>query len=167
MVKRRFSAQDKTVKSHLRGIMNKIGATSLKISLDEFSGEVEVIFDRDGKRYTKKCSRWENSLDNLRAIGLSIDYLYRAVEIYGIESEEEFNNLFNLTFIGIEATPDDSVFLIGHSSNWWEILGIKQDSSKKEKINAYKAMAKIHHPDNGGNAEQFIKVRKAYEESLK
>ena len=55
MVKRRFSAQDKTVKSHLRGIMNKIGATSLKISLDEFSGEVEVIFDRDGKRYTKKC----------------------------------------------------------------------------------------------------------------
>jgi len=88
--KRRFHAQESTVKRELRNTMNKIDATSLKISLDEFTGEVEVVFDRNGKRYTKKCSRWENSLDNLRAIGLSIEYLYRAVEIYGIESQEEF-----------------------------------------------------------------------------
>jgi len=167
MVKRRFSAQEKTVKSQLRGTMNKIEATSLKISMDEFTGEVEVIFDRNGKRYTKKCSKWENSLDNLRAIGLSIEYLYRAVEIYGIESAEEFNNLFNSTFIGIEATPDDSVLLIGSSSEWWDILGISKDSTKQEKINGYKSMAKVHHPDNGGSSEQFIKIRKAYEDALK
>jgi len=166
MEKRRFTAQEKTVKSQLRGTMNKIEATSLKISMDEFSGEVEVIFDRNGKRYTKKCSKWENSLDNLRAIGLSIEYLYRAVEIYGIESQEEFNTLFNSTFIGIEATPDDSVFLLGNSSNWWEILGIKKESEKEEIINAYRAMAKIHHPDAGGSSEQFQRVRKAYEEAI-
>ena len=85
--KRRFSAQDSTTKKDLRNIMNKIEATSLKIEMDEFTGEVKVIFDRNGRRYTKKCSRWEYASDNLRAIGLSIDYLYRAVEIYGIESE--------------------------------------------------------------------------------
>ena len=118
MVKRRFSAQESTVKKDLRNTMTKIEATSLKISQDEFSGEVEVIFDRDGKRYTKKCSRWENSLDNLRAIGLSIEYLYRAVEIYGIESQEEFNNVVNSTFVGIEATQDDSVFKLGNETNW-------------------------------------------------
>ncbi len=164
--KRRFSAQESTVKRELRNTMTKIEATSLKISLDEFTGEVEVIFDRNGKRYTKKCSRWENSLDNLRAIGLSIEYLYRAVEIYGIESAEEFNNLFDTTFIGIEATPDDSVLLIGNSTNWWEILGISKEATKQEIINGYKAMAKVHHPDAGGSSEQFQKIRKAYEEAI-
>ena len=165
--KRRFHAQESTVKRELRNTINKINATSLKISQDEFEGEVEVIFDRNGKRYTKKCSKWENSLDNLRAIQLSIEYLYRAVEIYGIESEEEFNNLFDSTFIGIEATPDDSVLLIGNNTNWWEILGVKRDSNKEEIINGYKSMARIHHPDTGGSAEQFRKVRKAYEEAIK
>jgi hypothetical protein len=167
MTKRRFSAQESTTKKQLRNIMTKIDATSLKISMDEFTGEVEVIFDRDGKRYTKKCSKWEYSLDNLRAIGLSIEYLYRAVEIYGIESQEEFNNLFNSTFIGIEATPDDSVFKLGNETNWWEVLGISRTSTKEDIKNAYKAMARIHHPDMGGTEEQFKKVRKAYEEAIK
>lgn len=167
MAKRRFSAQESTVKKQLRNTMNKIEATSLKISMDEFNGEVEVIFDRDGKRYTKKCSKWEHSIDNLRAIGLSIEYLYRAVEIYGIESQEEFNNLFNSTFIGIEATPDDSALMLGYDSEWWSILGINKDATKEEIRNGYKAMARIHHPDAGGNPEQFQKVRKAYEEAIR
>lgn len=167
MAKRRFSAQEKTIKTQLRNTMNKIDATSLKISMDEFTGEVEVIFDRDGKRYTKKCSKWENSLDNLRAIGLSIEYLYRAVEIYGIESQEEFNALFNSTFIGIEATPDDSVFKLGNETNWWDILGVSREATKEDIKNGYKSMVRIHHPDAGGNPEQFQKVRKAYEEAIK
>ena len=165
-MKRRFSAQESTVKRELHNVMKKIDATSLKISLDEFSGEVEVIFDRGGKRYTKTCSKWENSLDNLRAIQLSIEYLYRAVEIYGIDSQEEFNNLFDQTFIGIEATPGDSVLMIGNVTNWWEVLGINKGSDKKEIKNAYKSMARVHHPDSGGNAEQFRKVREAYDKAL-
>lgn len=166
-MKRRFSAQDSTIKKDLRNTMTKIGATSLKISQDEFSGEVEVIFDRNGKRYTKKCSRWEHSSDNLRAVGLSIEYLYRAVEIYGVESEEEFNVLFDSTFIGIEATPGDNVLSLGYDSDWWSILGVSKKASREEIINGYKAMARIHHPDAGGSDEQFKKVRKAYEEALR
>lgn len=165
-MKRRFSAQESTVKKELRGTMNKIDATSLKIEMDEFNGEVKVVFDRNGKRYTKTCNRWENSLDNLRAIQLSIEYLYRALEVYGVESEEDFNELFNTMFIGLEATPDDSVLLIGHQTNWWEILGIKKESSKKEVINAFKSLARIHHPDVGGDKDMFQKVRKAYEKGL-
>ena len=166
MGKRRFSAKEATVKKDLHNVMNKIDATSLKISQDEFSGEVEVIFDRGGKRYTKTCSKWENSLDNLRAIQLSIEYLYRAVEIYGIESTEEFNNLFDQTFIGIEAIPNDSVLMIGNATNWWEVLGIKKEANEKEIKNAYKSMARIHHPDSGGDAERFKKVREAFDKAL-
>ena len=106
-------------------------------------------------------------MDNLRAIQLSIEYLYRAVEIYGVENEEEFNDLFDSVFIGIEATPDDSVLLLGNSTNWWEILGVSQNATKQEIINGFKAMAKVHHPDAGGRSEQFQRIRKAYEEALK
>lgn len=166
-MKRRFKALESTIKKDLRNTMNKIGATSLKISMDEFTGEVEVIFDRNGKRYTKNCLFWENSLDNLRAIGLSIEYLYRAVEIYGVESQEEFNSLLDQTFIGIEATPDDLVLKIGVDDVWWKILGVKIDAQEKEIKNAYKSLARIHHPDAGGDIEQFKKIRKAYDEGIK
>ncbi len=27
-------------------------------------------------------------------------------------------------------------------------------------------MARIHHPDKGGNPEQFLKVRKAYDDAI-
>ena len=146
--------------------MKKVEATSLKIQQDEFSGEVTVIFDRDGKRYTKSCKRWTGSNDNLRAIQLSIEYLYRAIEVYGVEGKEEFNNLFNTTFIGIEATPDDTVLMIGNATKWWEILGISQEANKEEIINAYRSLAKVHHPDAGGNKEAYLKLRQAYETAI-
>jgi len=164
MTKRRFKAHPETVKRELRNTMNKIEATSLKIEQDEFTGEVKVIFDRDGKRYTKSCSRWNDSTDNLRAIQLSIEYLYRALEVYGVESAEEFNTIFNQIFIGLEATPDDSALLIENKINWYDILGVSRIANKQEIINAFKALSKTHHPDCGGNKETFIKIRKAYEE---
>ncbi len=168
MIKRRFSAQQSTVLRDLRNVMTKIDATSLKTSTDEFTGEVKVIFDRDGKRYTKTCNKWDISLDNLRAIQLSIEYLYRAVEVYGVETDEEFNDLFNSMFIGLEATPSDDVLMIGTGEkDWREILGVKKDCSKKDIINAYKSLAKVHHPDVGGDKHIFIRLRKAYEDGLK
>ena len=51
---RRFNAQQSTIMNDLRRIMTKVNATSLKIQTDEMNGEVTVIFDRKGKRYTKK-----------------------------------------------------------------------------------------------------------------
>lgn len=165
MVKRRFKAQESTVKSQLRNTMNKIDASSLKISTDEMNGEVEIIFDRGGKRYVRRCKTWGNPLDNLRAVQLSIEYLYRAVEAYGVEGED-FNRVFDSVFIGIEATPNDSVLLIGNQTEWWQILGVKKTSSKHDIINAFKSLSKVHHPDTGGDKETFIKLRKAYDEAI-
>ena len=164
---RRFTARPETVKRELRNTMNKIDATSLKIEQDEFTGEVKVIFDRDGKRYTKSCKRWKESTDNLRAIQLSIEYLYRALEIYGVETAEEFNTIFNQIFIGIEATPDDDVLKIENKSEWYDILGVSREANKQDITNAYKSLSKVHHPDVGGKPEDFIKIRKAFEEGLK
>ncbi len=167
MTARRFNARPETVKKELMRVMNNIEATSLKIEQDEFTGEVKVIFDRDGKRYTKSCKRWPESLDNLRAIQLSIEYLYRALEIYGVESAEEFNKIFNQIFIGMETTPDDDVLKIENKSEWYDILGVSKEANKQDIINAYKSLSKVHHPDMGGDKGSFIKLRKAYEEGVK
>ncbi len=167
MTTRRFNARPETVKRELRNTMNKIEATSLKIEQDEFTGEVKVVFDRDGKRYTKSCKKWPESTDNLRAIQLSIEYLYRALEIYGVDTAEEFNTIFNQIFIGMEATPDDDVLKIENKSEWYDILGVSKEANKQDIINAYKSLSKVHHPDVGGKPEDFVKIREAYEKGVK
>lgn len=166
---RRFTAtQEFTVKG-LQRIMTTINATSLRIEQDVMGGGVKVIFDRAGKRYIRECKRWESSLDNLRAIGLQIDYLYRALEVYGVDmSETTFDREFDNVFAGYLATPDDTQLLLGDGkAQWWVILGVKENATKGDILNAFRALSRIHHPDVGGNSEDFIRLRAAYDEALR
>ena len=165
---RRFSATQATTIKDLQRTMKKMGATSLNLNQDIMGGNVDIIFDRNGKRYKFSCKRYEDSIDNLRAVQLSIEYLYRALESYGVfNSEEELERMFATFFIGFEATPDDTVLLLGESTNWWEILGVDRGCDKIALRNAFKSLARIHHTDVGGDKEMFVKIRKAYEEGLK
>jgi len=166
---RRFSATQQTTVKDLQRIMTKIGATSLRIEQDVMGGGVKVIFDRTGRRYVRECTRWEDSIDNLRAIGLQIDFLYRALELYGVDmSETSFDEEFDSVFAGFIATPDDSVLMLGSGkSPWYEILGVKPDASKADIRNAFRALSKVHHPDAGGDENDFKRLRSAYDEGLK
>jgi len=47
------------------------------------------------------------------------------------------------------------------------VLGVQSNAKIAEIVNAYKALARVHHPDVGGNSEDFIKLRNAYEEGIK
>lgn len=44
-----------------------------------------------------------------------------------------------------------------------KILGIKENATKKEIKQAYRMLVRNAHPDKGGDAKKFIKLRKAYE----
>ena len=169
MKARRFSATQQTTVKDVQRIMTKISATSLRIEQDVMGGGVKVIFDRAGKRFVRECTRWEDSIDNLRAIGLQIDYLYRALEVYGVDmSEIDFDREFDAIFSGFLAAPDDSVLMLGSGqANWWDVLGIKADASKDDIRNAFRALARIHHPDAGGHEEDFKRLRMAYDEAMK
>lgn len=152
--------------------MRQMGATNLKISegdlLDDSDVETKIQFDRNGKRYVFKCSNYDHKSDNLRASQLSISYLYRALESYGVTNSENdlFDKVFDNFFIGWEATPDDSVLLLGDGSAWYEVLNLSPKATKIEIMSAYKSLAKVHHPDMGGDPEQFRKLRKAYQEGI-
>lgn len=166
---RRFSATQQSTIKDLQRIMTRISATSLRIEQDVMGGGVKVIFDRNGKRYIRECTRWEESLDNLRAIGLQIDYLYRALELYGVDmSETNFNQEFDSIFGGFLAPPDDSALLLGDGKKpWYEILGVQPNATKADIRNAFRALSRVHHPDSGGNEEDFKTLNLAYKEGMR
>lgn len=172
MATRRFSAQPTTVIRELQAAMRKMGASSLKVNQDIFTGEAEIVFDRAGRRYVFRCKKWKDSADNLRAAQLSIGYLHRALEEYGTTSTDSplkngQADPFQQFFAGFEALPDDSVLMLGDgSSPWWEVLGVAKAATKRDVMTAYRALARVHHPDTGGDVEQFKKLRRAYEQAL-
>jgi len=45
--------------------------------------------------------------------------------------------------------------------NPYKVLGIKKNASKEEINEAYKKLAKIHHPDIGGDEDEFKKINEA------
>jgi DnaJ-class molecular chaperone len=45
----------------------------------------------------------------------------------------------------------------------YNILGLEKEASKEEIKKAYRKLALIHHPDRGGNEEEFKNITKAYE----
>jgi curved DNA-binding protein len=47
--------------------------------------------------------------------------------------------------------------------NYYSVLGVDSTASKDEIKKAYKRLASKHHPDKGGDAEEFKRVSEAYE----
>jgi len=166
---RRFAAQQSTTTRDLQRVMTKINATSLRLEQDVMGGGVKVTFDRAGKRYVRECSKYENSLDNLRVIGLQIEYLYRALEVYAEDIiESSFDIEFDRIFNGFLATPDDTALLLGDGKDpWFKILGVQADATREDIRSAFRALSMVHHPDVGGKEEDFKRLNEAFKEGMK
>lgn len=167
----RFRAKESTTTRELVSIMCKMNANNLRVVqgdlLDDSDVEVKIVFDRNGKRYKFTCATYKTKLDNFRAAQLTISYLYRALEAYGVDSEENLmDEIMDKFLLGWEATPDDSTLLLGDGSEWYSILNVKPNATKEEIMSAYKSLARVHHPDSGGSHEMFIKLRTAYEKGI-
>lgn len=49
---------------------------------------------------------------------------------------------------------------------WWEILGIPENASAERIEDAYRDLAKRHHPDVGGSADMMAKINIARQQAL-
>ena len=45
---------------------------------------------------------------------------------------------------------------------WWETLGVPVNASKEQAKEAFRLLAKKHHPDTGGEPEMFQRINEAW-----
>jgi hypothetical protein len=114
---------------------------------------VAVYFRIKKKNYVLCCDRWLKVKDNLRAIGLHIAAM-RGMERWGVGSLEQ-------AFMGYQALPPQQ------EKKWWDLLGVSPRASEEEVREAYLKLARQHHPDNGGSADQMAVINTAYEQAKK
>lgn len=168
MATRRFQATPQTTIRDLKATMGRIGGTGLKVEQDYDKGGATIVFDCAGARYRVTCAKWSDPADNLRAAQRTVTYLWQAIEEYGaVTTQEQRQAAIRRFFLPFEAPPDDTVLLLGDGSQWWSVLGVRPEAGKAEIVNAYRSLARVHHPDVGGDGEAFRRLRAAYEAGLK
>lgn len=85
-------------------------------------------------------------------------------DIHLTEAEAAFEALFG----SFQPAPDDTTLLLGDGrTDWWDVLGVARSADRRTIENAYKALARIHHPDMGGSPEAFIRLRRAYDAGVR
>lgn len=141
------------------GGVNLIISSNLELKLDGTprSGQkqpvdrgVAVFFDRKKEPMALACDVYSSVEDNLWALVRTLEAL-RQIERDGSPA------LINRAFKGFAALPDPD------ARKWWEVLGVDKTADDAAIKQAYFNLAKIHHPDRGGDAVMFDQVQKAYD----
>lgn len=157
--------------SRIIGALGTMGATSLVISTNvplklngqPRSGEREpddpgaAIYWSKGKQ-PQRCmaiDRYTTVADNLAAIAATLDAM-RAIERHGGAE------ILERSFSGFNALPAKA------SQPWREVLGFGPGMSvSREYIESqFRSLARRHHPDQGGDREQFELIVKARTDAL-
>ncbi len=116
------------------------------------ASEAMVRFVLRGKPITVQCSSQYGYRDNLRCCFYAIAGM-RMNEVRGI-ADTMANAYLQL------AAPE-------RQRDPYEVLGIRPDTPETVMEASYKALAKVHHPDKGGDPEKFKEIRDAYERITK
>lgn len=119
---------------------------------------VALYFMRNGEELCIPCDKFNTVHANLRAVGLTLEYI-RRMENYGT------SEMVNAAFRGFKALPE-AIVLGEHTARaWWEVLGVSQGAPASVVRAAYKALLHEKHPDKGGSDWEFEELQKAIKES--
>jgi len=108
----------------------------------------KVSYVYNGKKFEITSFDQADITNNLAAVELLIHSRVLGIE-RGIESVEQ-------AFSGYESLP-------APSDNPYVILGLQENAAIEVVEAVFKKLAKKQHPDTGGNSEEFIRIRDAYE----
>lgn len=115
---------------------------------------VAVYFIYKGKPMVFACDTYPKVEDNLHAVTKTVEAL-RGIERWGASS------MMERAFTGFTALPPSS------GTTWWEILQVSQRATEDEIKSAFRRLAKVHHPDQGGSEHMMSKLNNAYTEAMK
>ena len=119
---------------------------------------VAVFFKFKGKEVSMCCDKYSRVWENMYALACGIEAL-RGMERWGV------SEFLDRAFTGFAALPESTKKI-----SWWLVLGFMDkpadwnwDSVEK----AYKSLAKIKHPDTGGDTNSFQQLVQAFGEAKK
>jgi DnaJ domain len=112
---------------------------------------VAVYFELGGKQRVFACDTFTTVAANVRAIGLTIEAL-RSIERYGASA------MLERALSAFEALPPPL--------DPWQILGIPRNADEAIIKVAHAALAKKHHPDNGGSTARMAEINNARDMAL-
>lgn len=121
---------------------------------------IAVYFNRHVQN-TKKpfviaCDTYRRVRENMRAIAATVEAL-RTIERHGAET------MLEQAFSGFAALPPANV-----TKPWWEVLGVSEGCSLGQAQDAYRELARIHHPDvAGGSLDRMSEINVAYGQAKK
>lgn len=120
---------------------------------------VALYFVRNGKSICIPCDKFSTVYGNLRAIGLTLEYIKR-MERYGT------SQMVDAVFTGFAALPESIAMGAGRMRAWHEVLQVTPDADPDIIKAAYRRLSARYHPDNRetGDATRFAEVQKAYNE---
>lgn len=146
----------------LQGELSRLGARQIILSSNYTLGiqspkdpGVCAFFELRGKRYAIPCDRWDKIEHNIQAIALTVEAM-RGMDRWGAK------NMIEAMFSGFKALPEPKA-----SRPWWEVLGVLQTESYASALDAYRQLAKRHHPDVGGSVEVMSEINAAWNQARK
>lgn len=117
---------------------------------------VAVYFTLNGRQSCIPCDRWKRLQDNVQAVRLMVGAL-RGLDRWGQVG------VVSAAFAGFEALPAGGSAGVG----WWDVLEVDPDAGRCEIDTAYRRLARLHHPDLGGDEARMQRVSAAYEEAIR
>jgi len=111
-----------------------------------------VYFNLAGKPRAMPCDTYDSVEANIAAVAAHIEATM-AIERHGVATVSEM-------FEGFTALPAP-----GAKKSWWEVLGVRSDAAPAEIDAAFKAKAKVAHPDMGGSSDAMAEINRAKQEA--
>lgn len=108
------------------------------------------------KKHGMRCiatDQYTEVADNLAGIAATLEAM-RAIERHGGAE------ILDRAFKGFAALPERA------TSHWKETLGIQGQPTRDLIESRFRALVKIHHPDTGGDRDEFEKIAQAREAAL-
>lgn len=114
-----------------------------------------VYWQTDSGQRCMAIDRYDRVADNLAAIAATLDAM-RAIERHGGAA------ILDRAFTGFTALPAP----LAGEEPWYAVLDVEPDDDHDVIERAYKFERSNHHPDRGGDAAQFDRVQRAWNQYL-